>query len=600
MPELTLHQILLGVILIVSCVLLLTERIRNDLVALLVVLALYLSGVLTSSEALSGFASAPAIVVAAMFVLGAGLHQTGLDETFGRWVGRIAGRSYGRALAVSMPLVALLAAFTNDVTTTAVMLPVALDVARRNKIPASKVLMPVAFAASLGTTITIIGAPALLIASTILQSVGRPPLGVFSTAPIGLVISILGTIFVITAGRFLLPSREAKQDPSTRFRLDEYFTEVMIPPDSPLIGKNLSELSENGQHDWTIIGWVRDRRPLRQPFADRQLNAGDVLLVRTTPEEIVTLSHESGLSLKPVEEYGQRHPGGNGSADDVVEQLAQVVVAPASDLVGRTIGYVDLHERYGVVVVGMWRRGFLDKELARTKLRAGDILVLQGEEDALSRAASDPSFLVMMPFQGEGRFRAKAPLAIVIMALAILAAALNTLTLEMATLAGAVAMVLTRCLTARQAYRAIDYRIYLFIAGAIPLGVAMQKTGAAEEVARALGAVMGTWNESLVLLVLFGAVSVITQFMDDAAATAIFVPIAIALARAFHHIPEAYVVTVAVAAVAALLTPIGHNGNLLVYGPGRYRFSDFLKVGTPLTVLVGLAVVFIAPLVWAQ
>lgn len=594
----TLQQILLFLILGISFALLLTERVRSDLVALLVVLALYLTGVLSSSEALSGFASAPAIIVAAMFVLGAGLHQTGLDETFGRWVGRMAGRSYGRALAVMMPLVALLAAFTNDVTTTAVMLPITLDVARQNRIPASKVLMPVSFAASLGTTITIIGAPALLIASTILQGAGRPGLGVFSTAPLGLAISIVGTIFVITAGRFLLPTREAKQDPATRFRLDEYFTEITIPPDSPLIGKRLDELAQNGGHNWTVIGWVRNRRPLRQPFDDRPLNAGDVLLVRTTPEEIVTLSQEPGMLLKPIQEYVESRGDGNSNVDDVVEQLAQVIVAPASDLVGRTIGGIDLHERYGVVVVGIWRRGFLDKELARTKLRAGDILVLQGEEDALDRAASDPSFLVMIPFQGEGRFRRKAPVAIAIMLAAIAAAALNLVTLEMATLAGAVAMVLTRCLTARQAYRAIDYRIYMFIAGAIPLGIAMLKTGAAELVAHGLEGVMAGWDERLILFALFAVVSVLTQFMDDAATTAIFVPVAIALAQAFRQIPEAYVVTVAVAAVAALLTPTGHNGNLLVYGPGRYRFSDFVKVGTPLTILVALTVVLIAPLIW--
>lgn len=594
----TLQQTFLLVILVVSFVLLLTERVRSDLVALLVVLALYLSGVLSSPEALSGFASAPAIIVAAMFVLGAGLHQTGIDETFGRWVGRIAGRSYGRALAVMMPMVALLAAFTNDVTTTAVMLPVTLDVARQNRIPASKVLMPVSFAASLGTTITIIGAPALLIASSILQTSGRPPLGVFSTAPLGLSIALVGTIFVITAGRFLLPTREAKQDPSTRFQLDEYFTEVTIPPDSPLIGKKLEDLAQNGGHNWTVIGWVRDRKPLRQPFADRQLNADDVLLVRTTPEEIVTLSQEAGLLLKPVQEYVESRGEGNSNVDDLVEQLAQVIVAPASDLVGRTLGGIDLHERYGVGVVGIWRRGFLDKELARTKLRAGDILVLQGEEDALNRAASDPAFLVMIPFQGEGRFRRKAPVAVAIMLIAIAAAALNLVTLEMATLAGAVAMVLTRCLTARQAYRAIDYRIFMFIAGAIPLGIAVQKTGAAELVARGLAGTMIGWNERIVLLLLFLVVSVITQFMDDAAATAIFVPVAIALAQAFHQIPEAYVVTVAVAAVAALLTPMGHNGNLLVYGPGRYKFTDFVKVGTPLTILVAFTVVLIAPIIW--
>ncbi len=224
--------------------------------------------------------------------------------------------------------------------------------------------------------------------------------------------------------------------------------------------------------------------------------------------------------------------------------------------------------------------------------------MLQGDEDALDRVAEDRDFLMMAPFHGEARPRRKMWVAAAIMLAAILAAAFNVLSIEIAALAGATGMVLARCLTPGQAYRAIDGRIYVFIAGAIPLGAAMQKSGAADLLAGWLQQVVGGWSQLVILLVIFAIVGVLTQFMSDAATTALFAPVAMALAQALGQPPEPYVVTVAMAAVASFLTPIGHHGNLLVYGPGRYQFADFVRVGAPLTVVVAVIVVFLAPLLW--
>jgi di/tricarboxylate transporter len=275
------------------------------------------------------------------------------------------------------------------------------------------------------------------------------------------------------------------------------------------------------------------------------------------------------------------------------------VVAPGSDLANRTLADVDFRRRYGAIVVGLWRQnGWLDEELSRTRLRAGDVLVLSGDDEALARVGAAPGILMMVPFHGEGRVRRKAPLAGAIMLLTVLAAAFNVMPLEIAGLAGAVAMVLAGCLTGGQAYRAIDARIYVFIAGAIPLGAAMKSSGAAATVATVLQGLMQDWSQPLILLVLFAVVSVITQFMSDAATTALFAPVAVALAQALDQPPEPFVVSVAMASVVAFLTPIGHHGNLLIYGPGGYRFADFVRVGAPLTVLAALVVAFLAPLLW--
>jgi di/tricarboxylate transporter len=244
------------------------------------------------------------------------------------------------------------------------------------------------------------------------------------------------------------------------------------------------------------------------------------------------------------------------------------VVAPQAEFIGRSLREIDFRRRYGPIVVGLWRQeGLVKDELARVRLRAGDVLVLQGSAEQLARVERDPAFLLLLPFHGEARLRRKAPLAAAIMLLTILAVAFNLASLDIATLAGAAAIVLTGCLSPRQAYRAVDARIYLFIAGAIPLGAAMQQSGTAKLLAGMLQSVMGGWNQTLILLTLFAIVGVITQLMSDAATTALFAPVAVALAQALGHAPEAYVVTVAMAAVTAFLTPIGHHGNLLILWP---------------------------------
>lgn len=307
------------------------------------------------------------------------------------------------------------------------------------------------------------------------------------------------------------------------------------------------------------------------------------------------------MELRPVEKFGAETPNGSGDEEEPADNFVQAIIAPGSELIRRTVSEIDFKERYGAVVVGLWRRrGWQRKELAEIRLRPGDVLLLQADEDALNRMADNPAFLMMVPFHAEGQLHRKAPLVGIIMLATILVSAFNVLPLEIATLAGAVAVVLTGCITGKQAYQAIDSRIYVFIAGAIPLGLAMQKSGASNLLASWLQSAVGGWSEVWILLAIFAVVGVLTQFMSDAATTALFAPVAVALAQALGHAPEAYVVTVAMAAVASFLTPIGHHGNLLIYGPGGYQFSDFVRVGAPLTVLVAVVVVLLAQLIWSN
>jgi len=596
------NQIILLLILAGSVLLFFTEWIRLDLTAILIILMLSLTGLLEPEEALSGFSSEPAILLAAVFVLNGAMYHTGLSARLGNWIKRLAGRSLDRAIAVVMPAVALLSAFTHHVTVTGLMLPPMLKFSRENDIPASKLLMPLSFAASLGTAITIIGAPAFLIADGLLRQAGASGLGIFSIAPIGLAISAAGTIFFLLLGRFLVPSRTGGAESDDHFRLDGYFTELVLLPNSPLIGKTIRQIEEEQQIDFKVSAWYRGDRTRNRPFGSKKTQEGDILIIRTNPDKLASIDQEPGVAIRPLEKYRQTlFPDGETTStkEALSPRLVQSVVAPRSELIGKRIGKVDFLQNYGVIIVGIWRsRGWLSTELSRIRLREGDVLVMTGEDSSFKRISEDQSFLMLVPFKGEPKPIHKARLAGAIMILSTAVAALNVVPVEIALLGGAAVAILSGCLSLNQAYESIDVRIFVFIAGAIPLGLAMQKTGTADLLAGWLQGLVAGWGIHWILLALFIVTGLVTQVMSDAGTTALFAPIAIALAAGLHLRPEPLVVTVAMAAVTSFFTPIGHHGNLLIYGPGGYQFSDFLKVGIPLTLIVAVIVVILAPMIW--
>lgn len=595
------NQFTLIVILIGSVILLFTEWIRIDLTAILIILALSLTGVLKSDDALSGFSSEPAILLAAVFVLNGGLYYTGLSERLGTLIKRLAGNSLERAVAVVMPSVALLSAFTHHVTITALMLPPMLKLSRENDIPASKLLMPLSFAASLGTAITIIGAPAFLIADGLLKQAGSPGLGVFSIAPIGLTISLAGTIFFLLLGRFLLPSHHSSDDSTDHFRLEGYFTELVLLPNSSLIGKTIREIENEQTTDFKVSAWYRGERSRNRPFGSKKTQEGDVLVIRTNPDKIATIEKERGIAIRPLEKYKESFSPAqeNGNKEDFASRLVQSVIAPRSELIGKRIGQVDFLQNYGVIIVGVWRgKGSLRTKLSRVRLREGDVLVLTGDDNGLKRISHDQSFLMLVPFKGESKPLHKARLAAVIMIVSTIVAALNIIPVEIALLAGAAVMILSGCISMSQAYQSIDTRIFVFIAGAIPLGLAMQTTGTAQLMAGWLQGLVHSWDIHWILFAFFIITGLATQIMSDSATTALFAPIAIALAQGLGLPPEPLVVTVAMASVTSFFTPIGHHGNLLIYGPGGYQFADFLRVGIPLTLIVAAIVTVLAPMIW--
>lgn len=603
MVGLTIAQITLLIILAGAFVLLLTERIRIDLTAVLIIVALAVTGILPPDKALSGFGSEPAIVAASILVLSGAMHTTGLSDRLGMLIGRLAGKSPHRMISVIMTAVAALSAFTHHLTITAIMVPVTLKLSQKHDVPASKLLMPMSFAASLGTTITILGAPAFLIADRLLRQAGRPGLAVFSIAPIGIALTVIGLLFILLTGHLLLPLRNGKQNSSdeNRFQLDMYYTELIISEESAFTNQTLDELQQKNSTRFQVAGWLRKGHARSRPYGKKHLKANDVLLVRTNPDELATIQQEPGVDLYPIYKYqnGETFTNQSDNVDEDANVLVQAVLAPGSELAGQTIGKVNFLERYGVIVTGIWRRSaWLRAELSKVRLHEGDVLLLYGLVDAFEKLKQDRSFLMLVPFKGEPFMRHRAPLAGLILIATIIIAALGIIPVEIAFLSGALFAVLTRCLNIHQAYRSIDTRIYVFIAGAIPLGLAMQSTGTSDLIANNLSGLISGWPPSLILFLLFTVSALLTQMMSDAGTVALLGPVVISLAIALGHAPETYVTIVAVAAVASFLTPIGHHGNLLVYGPGGYQFTDFIKVGTPLTFLVGIVSTIVVQFIW--
>ena len=592
MRAMDLPQILFLLILAGALYLFVSERLRLDVTAMLTLLALVLTGVLDSQQALSGFASEPAIIIAAVFVISGGLAATGITERIGQWIGQVGGRSETRAIAVVMPVVAALSSFTHHVMVTAMMLPILTRFAKLRGLSASRLLMPMSFAASLGTTLTLVSAPAFLLADNLIERTGSDGLGIFSITPIGIALVLVGMAYMLLA-RWVLPKRGVDAGDDEYMRLDRYRTELLIVEGSRWSTRPLAELNKALGDRFRLLGWLRDGKRRRDLGDSSPLLTGDVLLVEASADALASLHDDEGLDLNAIARFGDTVTG------DGEPQLVQAVVAPGSEFIGHSVRELDFSRRFSAVIAGLWRRdGAIASRLADARLREGDLLVLWGKPARFAELAAHHGFLMLVPFAGEAKRRVRAPLALTILGLTILAAATEWLPAPLAFLLGAVAMVALRCVDIDQAYREIDVRIFVMIAGVIPLGIAMEQTGTAQLLAGGLLHLVSDWPTLAVLLVMFTVAGLLTQILSDAATTVLLGPVAVAVAQALGHPPTPFVVCTALGAVVSFLTPIGHHGNLLILGPGQYRFADFLRIGLPLTALMAFVSAWMARWLW--
>jgi di/tricarboxylate transporter len=594
-------------VLAMTIILFVSDRVRLDLVALGVIVVLAVSGVLTPREAVAGFGDTVVVLIAGLFVVGEALSRTGVAAAIGAWLLRTAGDGATGLQVRLMLVVAVLSAFMSSTGAVAIFIPVAVGLARRTGLPAGRLLMPMAFAALLGGTLTLIGTPPNIVASGALQDAGLEGFEFASFTPVGLVLLAGGVLFLTTVGRRLLPTAAeddgaAVGDESTmdqllaRYGLAERVMLLVVGAGSPLIGQSLAASDLRTRTGFAVLAVQRRRRFHGKDvfLADRNtvLQAGDILLT-LTPLGARSPSLPAGQGLAVLDRDAM------SEAVDNVIGLAEVVVAPRSEQCGRTIAELENRRRRRLHLLGLQhhgeniQEGLLDHEMAM-----GDTMLVAGAWQDIDRLRESSDFLVMaLPREWRDvvpAFR-RAPVALAVIAAMMLVMVAGALPAVVAVLAAGLVLVATGCVSMPQAYRAVNWQSLVLIAGMLPMGTALAKTGALDAgVARLVDALGGVGPLGL-MAALFMLTAVLSQVISNTATTVLLAPVAIGVAEGLGVSARPLVMAVAMAASAAFVTPVASPVNTLVLGPGGYRFADFVKVGLPLLVLVMALVLLVVP-----
>ncbi len=568
------------------------EWVSSDVVALGLLLTLIISGLLPASAAFAGFGSDTVVMILGLLIMTTSLVKTGVVDLAGRAILRHAGQRPAPLLALVMVGCATLSAFISNTAAAAFFLPVVLGIAAKAKISPSVLLMPVAFASILTSSVTLISTSTNLVVNGLATDLGLAPLGMFELAPVGIPIAVAGLAYMFFIGRFLVPNRAPAEGLLEQFGVRSYITEVLVLPDSPLVGKTISDANLGRELDLAILRVLRDPDQLLWPRRDLVVAAGDVLLVEGARTDVLKIKDTAGLEIRPDVELSD--------PDLRVEDasLVEALVVPGSALVGRTLRGARLREQHGLQVLGLNRHGRnILAKLSHVSLRIGDVLLIQGRKTGLARITEDGLVSVLQAVPETTGKRPKAALAIAIFVGALLFAALDILPLAVAVLLGAFAIFVTRCISPVDAYRELDWRVVILIASMLAVGQAMVQTGTAQYLAERVAALASGYPPTWLLGGFFLMTVALTQPMSNQAAAAVIVPIAIQTAVHLHLNPRTFVVAIAVAASCSYLTPL-EPACLMVYGPGRYRFMDFVRVGAPLVAILFAIAMFLVPRLW--
>jgi di/tricarboxylate transporter len=575
-------------------------RLRPDVVGVIVMTTLILSGLLTPSQGISGFANEAMLTVAAMFVLTAGLTRTGAVEALGRSVGRVAGESEIRLLLVSLAIVIPMSAFLNNTPVVAVMVPLLLALSRKTGAHPSRLLMPISFGSQMGGTLTLIGTSTNLLVAGMLVELGLPRLRLFDVTPPALVLTVIGVLYLLTLGRRLTPVRKSGGDLLARYELRDYSAALEVLQTSPLAGRTLRDLRFGTRYGLDVVAVHRAGQPVASPSADTQVQKGDVLLVTGRVSEIARIGGEAGLRIStPSAEMDLllgTEPAPPRANEGRIVQLAELLVPPGSTLAGRTLGELHFRSRFGVSVLGVHRHGAALHDRPRDiSLMAGDLLLVEGNPEGLLALHEDRGLTLLGVIQPPSLRRPKLRLAVFIQASVVLLAAFGIVPILVAALAGVVAMFLTGCVTPEEAYREVDWSVLVLLGSILPLGLAMQESGAAALIASGLLRLASPLGLVGTLAAFYLLASLMTEVISNNATAVVLTPIAVAAAVGLGVSPMPFVVAVMFAASNSFMTPVGYQTNMFVYGPGGYRFSDFLRVGGPLNLLMVVAAALVIP-----
>ena len=583
----------LGII-VMALVLFATEKLRVDLIALIVLLVVSITGLVSKEEVFSGFANPAVITIWAVYIVSGGLFKTGVADILGSFILRLSGTGEARLIAVIMLVCGILSAFMNNVGAVAVLMPAVIGISNKTKIPVSKLLIPLAFSSLLGGTMTLIGTPANILAQGILVEKGLPSFGFFEITPMGVVLLLTGIIYMVLIGRHLLPVRVTASDSQVSKQMRDYIGEVQVNPQSSLIGKNLYESKLGEEFDLNVLSVHRDGKLITRLHRDFIIEQNDRLILEGSVKNLMTAQDDLNLSI-------QHDP--NIDLDDLDTEdsyIFEATLSPSSKIDGRTLKEIRFRDRFGFTALAIWRHGdVITERLRDSPLHFGDSLLLQGPPGRVAALNDGNEFLVLRHVDIEKRGRKKkAPLAAGIMLLVIALAIFSDLGIAISMVTGSVLMVLTGCLTMDDAYESIDWRTVFLVGGMLTLGIAMENSGTAQFLADLLLGTIGDWGPTALLAGIYLLSALITQPMSNAAAVVLMVPIAIEIAVGINANVLTFVMAVVIGAATSFMTPVGHKANVLVFGPGGYKFFDYTRVGILLTVFLFIVSMIFLPVLW--
>lgn len=576
------------VLLVAAVVILATEWLAVDVVAVAMVVLLVLGGILTPADALRSFGSEFVFVLVSIFVLAGAITRTGLMDLAGRLLERAAGRGEAGAVGVIMTLAASLSAFLSNTNVTAVLMPAVLGYARNVELPASRLLMPLAFGTMLGGAATLLGTSTNLAANALLPQLGLEPFSLFEFLPVGVAVSLAGIAWMVLAGRYLLP-RHGAEDLTQQYRIEQYLAELVVQPGSQIVGRALNEvkLREEGV---TVLSLQRAGRRML-PVHEVGLHEGDVLMVKAAREALLQAEERWGLHPGPSRHLGDAELGSRGA------RLREAVVMPRSDLEGRSLRQLRFRQRFGVTVLAIYRRGHsYPVRVRELPLRVGDVLLLRGTADRLGMLQAGGDLWLLGEVDHEPFRRFKGGVALAALLGALVAGGSGLLPLSIALLLAVLVVVLAGVVRPNEVYEMVEWPLVVLIGGMASVGAALQSSGAADLLA---GWVAGSVAPLgvLPLMAAFALLTMaLTQPLSNAAAALVMLPVAVATASQVGLDPRSLAVLVTCAASLSFVTPF-EPACLLVYAPGKYRFRDFVIAGLPLS-LIALAVLLAVVPVW--
>ncbi len=579
------------IVVVIALICFITEWLPADITALSVTIVLMLLGLVTPEEGVSGFSNSATVTVTAMFILSAGITKTGVIQIARNWMLRWGGNHPSQQIFVMGSIVGPISAFINNTAIVAIFLPIIEEWSKRKKIPASQLLIPLSYVTILGGLITLIGTSTNILSSGVSAQLGYGEFQVFQFSQLGLLVFIIGLTYLAIFAPRLLPKNHLEGDHliTEDYNLKEYVSEVIITSQSSLIGQTLQKSRIQRTFDLDVLEIIRNKQRFSQPLADKTLQAGDILIIRSSREELLKIREEKGLEILADVKF-REDPLEKVLASGE-EKIAEVLILSNSRLIGTTLKELRFRQRYNATVLAI-RRGseLVQGRLGKIPLRFGDLLLVQGPKQSFVGLQTTRELLVLEEKRVDRLRQKKGGIALAITVGVIVTAALDWTPILVSSLAGVVLMIVTGCLKPGEIYGAVRWDVIFLLAGLIPLGIAMNKSGAtqwlAENLIRLGGDLSGYW----ILLFFFVITSMLTEILSNNASVVLMLPIAVEVAKTLGLNPYAFMYAVTFAASNSFMTPIGYQTNAMVYSPGGYKFFDFTRVGAPLSILMMITV----------